>query len=130
MNEDRILRNGVTRRHNSLFSSRLDPFVMHAPAARSDKMGDTGPRFCFKASAMTEHQNLRTKMYATIFTFLVAGSLSAQLTQTELKQRRDRKLAKPVFQSNSWETNYPEALADAKREGRLVFAYFTRSYVP
>ena len=79
---------------------------------------------------MTEHQNLRMKIYAIICTFLVAGSLSAQLTQTELKQRRDRKLAKAVFQANAWETNYPEVLAQSKREGKLVFAYFTRSYAP
>ncbi len=62
---------------------------------------------------------------------LLASATDAQRTtksQDELKQLRAEKLAKPVFQKADWMTDYDAARAKAKEEGKLLFAYFTRSY--
>ena len=40
------------------------------------------------------------------------------------------KLAQPFVGNVEWVTDYAEALRKAKEEGKLVFAYFTRSYYP
>ena len=60
---------------------------------------------------------------------LVAPTAPAQEpSQDELKQKRADKLAKPVFQKAPWLFDYDAAKAQAKKEGKLVLAYFTRSY--
>ena len=46
-----------------------------------------------------------------------------------LEQRRADKLARPVFASGDWTTDFEQAKGRAKSEGKLVFTYFTRSYV-
>ncbi|HLU37901.1 MAG TPA: hypothetical protein VK081_00855 [Planctomycetota bacterium] len=51
-------------------------------------------------------------------------------SQEELIKRRDEKLAKPVFQKADWNTDYDAVREQAKKEGKLIFAYFTRSYAP
>jgi len=61
---------------------------------------------------------------------LVAAALPAQRTQDELKAQRAEKLAKEVFRQAPWITDYDRARAEAKRQGKLVLAYFTRSYEP
>lgn len=62
---------------------------------------------------------------------LALGALCApaqQKSQEELKQLRTEKLAKPVFQKAEWLTDYDKARETAKQQGKLIFAYFTRSY--
>lgn len=49
-------------------------------------------------------------------------------SQAELTTRRTEKLAKPVFKNAAWVTDYDAAKAQAKKEGKLLLAYFTRSY--
>ena len=51
-----------------------------------------------------------------------------QPTQEELIQLRDAKLALPVFQKAAWSFDYDKARADAAASGKLIFAYFSRSY--
>ena len=51
-----------------------------------------------------------------------------QPSQDDLKQKRTEKLAKPVFQKAPWVHDYDQAREQAKKEGKLIFAYFTRSY--
>ncbi len=66
----------------------------------------------------------------------VAAALAALLpaqgrrtpSQDELKELRDEKLAKDVFQKAPWITDYDAAREQAKESGKLIFAYFTRSY--
>jgi len=61
----------------------------------------------------------------------VVPSLSAQRrqpTQEELVGLRAEKLAKPVFQKADWTFDYDAARERAREEGKLIFAYFTRSY--
>jgi|RhiMethySRZTD1v2_1073278.scaffolds.fasta_scaffold00406_34 hypothetical protein len=64
---------------------------------------------------------------------LLATLLPAQRqerSQDEYKQMRAEKLAKEVFKKASWIRDYDKARETAKQEGKLIFAYFTRSYVP
>lgn len=57
----------------------------------------------------------------------LAAALPAQ-SQTELIAERDKKLAKPVFQKAHWLFDYDEARAEAKKQGKFLFTYFSRSY--
>jgi hypothetical protein len=63
---------------------------------------------------------------------LLASLLPAQNrpqpSQDDLVQKRTEKLAKPVFQLAPWVTDYDKAREQAKQDGKLIFAYFTRSY--
>lgn len=49
-------------------------------------------------------------------------------SQEQLVKQRAEKLAKPVFQKAPWVTDYDKAREQAKKDGKLLFAYFTRSY--
>ena len=49
-------------------------------------------------------------------------------TQDELIAERDKKLAKPLFQEANWFFDYDEARAEAKKQGKILFTYFSRSY--
>ncbi len=57
---------------------------------------------------------------------LTAG-LSAQ-SQDDLIAERAKKLAKPIFKEANWIFDYDQARAEAKKQGKLLFTYFTRSY--
>ncbi|MCA8954602.1 MAG: hypothetical protein KDC87_00930 [Planctomycetes bacterium] len=50
--------------------------------------------------------------------------------QRELRARRDKKLAEPFLKNAEWVTDLARAKARAKLQGRVIFAYFTRSYAP
>jgi len=74
----------------------------------------------------TRMQILKPVLLATLS---LSASLSAQQkSQEELIQARADKLAKPVFQLADWNTDYDAVRAEAKKTGKLIFAYFTRSY--
>ena len=49
-------------------------------------------------------------------------------SQEDLVQRRTAKLAKPVFQSAAWLTDFDAAKQQAKEQQKLILTYFTRSY--
>lgn len=51
-----------------------------------------------------------------------------QKNQEELKQLRAEKMAKEVFKKADWSFDYDAARAKAKKTGKPIFAYFTRSY--
>lgn len=53
-----------------------------------------------------------------------------ELEQKDLVQKRDAKQKKEVFQLAKWSFDYDAARAEAKRTGKPIFAYFTRSYAP
>ena len=67
----------------------------------------------------------------------VPGQPAARLTpapqgqeksQEELVKMRDEKLALPVFDKADWTFDYDKARERAKKEGKLIFTYFSRSY--
>lgn len=59
---------------------------------------------------------------------VLAAALPAQKSQDDLIAERDKKLAKPVFQKANWILDYDEARAEAKKQGKFLFTYFSRSY--
>ena len=50
--------------------------------------------------------------------------------QAELRAKYDKKLAKEFVSAGGWLFDYDEARAKAKKEGKLLFTYFSRSYSP
>ena len=49
-------------------------------------------------------------------------------SQEELVQKRDAKLGEPWLKAAPWFTDYDKALAEAKKTGKPVLAFFSRSY--
>ena len=64
----------------------------------------------------------------TIATAVVV--LSAAAYAEDLEANLASKLAQPFVKNAAWATDHEDALGRARKEGRLVFAYFTRSYQP
>jgi len=60
----------------------------------------------------------------------LAGALHAQDSQEALAQKRDRKLQSAFLKKAAWIADYDKAREAAKKENKLIFAYFTRSYSP
>ena len=60
----------------------------------------------------------------------VAGRAWAQQSQEELVKKRDAKLAEEWLKGGGWITDYDTVREEAKKSGKLIFAYFTRSYSP
>ena len=59
---------------------------------------------------------------------LAAALPAQQKSQEELIVEREKKLAKPVFHEANWLFDYDQARAEARKQGKLLFTYFTRSY--
>lgn len=47
-----------------------------------------------------------------------------------LEERRDKKLQSAFLKQAPWFTDYDKARAEAAKAGKLIFAYFSRSYAP
>lgn len=60
----------------------------------------------------------------------VGAKPAAKPSPEELRRLRDAKMALPVFKLAPWSFDYDAARVEAKASGKLVFAYFTRSYAP
>ncbi len=48
----------------------------------------------------------------------------------ELQRRYDEAIAKPYVKAGGWVLDYDVARERAIKEGKLIFAYFSRSYAP
>lgn len=57
-----------------------------------------------------------------------SGQQQQQPSQADLIKKRDEKLALEVFKKAPWTFDYDAAREQAKKEGKLIFAYFSRSY--
>jgi len=47
-----------------------------------------------------------------------------------LEEKRDKKLASEFLKKSAWITDYDKAREEAKKSGKPMFGYFTRSYAP
>jgi hypothetical protein len=65
---------------------------------------------------------------AALLATLLPAQNRSQPDQDTLKQQRTEKLAKEVFKKAAWVADYDAARAQAKKENKLLFTYFTRSY--
>ncbi|MGE3173807.1 MAG: hypothetical protein AB7O97_14370 [Planctomycetota bacterium] len=65
-----------------------------------------------------------------VLAVLIAGAAlpAQQADQPELQRRRAEKVQKEVFGRAPWKFDFDAARAAAKESGKLIFAYFTRSY--
>ena len=80
--------------------------------------------------------SIRTSAVTTLLPLAMAfaiGQLSAQADAHKEQQKkfcllRAEKMALDVFQHNGWTFDYDEARERAKKEGKVIFTYFTRSY--
>jgi len=61
---------------------------------------------------------------------LLALAPGLQAAPQTLEEKYEDKLAKPFVRFGGWETDYDEARARAKEEGKPIFVYFSRSYSP
>lgn len=61
---------------------------------------------------------------------LLAPVVSAGPSQDELKKKYEDKLSLEFIDYGGWITDYDEARAKAKGEGKVLFVYFSRSYSP
>jgi hypothetical protein len=50
--------------------------------------------------------------------------------QGDLKKLYEEKLTHEFIRFGGWVTDYDEARATAKRENKVLFVYFSRSYAP
>lgn len=69
---------------------------------------------------------LKTVLAAAALVLSTASALQAQ----SLEEKRDAKLKSAFLSKAAWITDYDAALAEAKKSGKPIFAYFTRSYSP
>ena len=60
---------------------------------------------------------------------LAASPLTAQ-EGNDLQEKYDAKVSEDWVAQGGWILDYDKALAQAKNEGKYVFAYFSRSYSP
>ena len=76
---------------------------------------------------------------AVLASMILIGSAGAQtgraqrvreVGQDPLRARFEKKLAAPFLKKADWTTDYDRALARAREENKVVFAYLTRSYAP
>lgn len=65
---------------------------------------------------------------AVALSLFAVPSLLAQKSQEELATMRDEKMAKKVFQQANWIFDYDKVREEAKKNDKVIFTYFTRSY--
>lgn len=75
-------------------------------------------------------RNARTAVLAGVLAALLASSASAQggPSQEKLKEDRAAKVAESWFTGAGWTDDYDLAREKAKETGKLIFAYFSRTY--
>lgn len=79
----------------------------------------------------TDHPMRHAFVLPAILALLSAApSLAAAQDQDQLKANLEKKLAKEFVESGAWRLNYDEARAEAAREKKLLFVYFTRTFAP
>ena len=65
---------------------------------------------------------------AALLASLLPAQNRPQPSQEDLKKLRSEKLAKEVFKKAPWVLDFDQAREQAKKEHKLLFTYFTRSY--
>ena len=59
-----------------------------------------------------------------------AAPARAQESQESLKAKYEAKIGEAWFKDGGWGADYDKAREQAKAGGKLIVAYFTRSYAP
>lgn len=61
---------------------------------------------------------------------LLALALPREARADTNEEKRDKKLAEGWVTKAPWITDYDRAREEARKSGKPIFAYFTRSYAP
>jgi hypothetical protein len=77
---------------------------------------------------MNTHTTTITTLLGALLLTAALPAQTPEKTQDELKAQRAEKLAKEVFKLAPWTFDYDAARAEAKKTGKPILAYFTRSY--
>ncbi|KAF0246353.1 MAG: hypothetical protein FD180_841 [Planctomycetota bacterium] len=72
----------------------------------------------------------RPLLAVLLFLLAPAFALAGEPSQDELKKKKEEVLKDPFLKKAPWMLDYDRALAEAKKTGKPVFAYFTRSFAP
>lgn len=73
---------------------------------------------------------LQAAAAAVLLVPLAAAGDAGATGVDDLKDKYEEKLAQDWVKHGGWITDYDEARAKAKEEGKVLFAYFSRSYAP
>ena len=73
---------------------------------------------------------MRTYRVDPVRAGLLLALLSAPAFAQTSEEKLAAKMAKPFIANAAWETDYDKARERAAADGKLIFAYFTRSYAP
>lgn len=73
--------------------------------------------------------NLRSGLLA-LGLLASAPAVAAQDEQQELREKYEHKLEKEFVSKIEWIQSFDQARASAKKQGKLVLGYFSRSYAP
>ena len=80
---------------------------------------------------METNVTLKCVPVAVLGLFLAASAaLAGPPSQDQLKKQRDDKFGEAWVKKFPWVTDYSKAKEEAKKSGKLIFAYFSRSYAP
>ena len=60
----------------------------------------------------------------------VLAAATANAQDEALRKKLEKKLASPFLKQGSWFTDYEAARGAARKERRVIFGYFTRSFSP
>ena len=71
---------------------------------------------------------MRLSRAGWVLAFLALPAVAAAQDQEQMKKNLEDKLAKPFVKFAPWILDFDEAKAAAKKSGKPIFAYFTRSY--
>ena len=94
-----------------------------APSLHASSLVSTGA-----PHIMMQRKHWTAAVAAVALVAVTAPAQRQQKSQEELQALRAEKLAKDVFKKADWITDYDKARETAKKDGKLIFAYFTRSY--
>ncbi len=71
-----------------------------------------------------------TLLVAGLLAFFAQTAAAQMPSQEELTKRLNDKLSESWFTDYGWINDYDKAREVAKESGKLIFAYFSRSYSP
>ncbi len=79
---------------------------------------------------MRKPMTTRSATLAALLFLGVASPAWAQDNDAKNIKLRDEKLQSAFLKNAPWITDFDKAQAEAKKTGKPIFAYFTRSYSP
>jgi len=69
-------------------------------------------------------------MRRPLLALALLGALAAAARAQSLEERLEEKLKKPFVTNAAWVLEFDAAKRQARESGKVIFAYFTRSFAP